>query len=108
MVVLLFSLVRNLMLFVGIEMADTLGNLIDKLSIVNIRIWMLEDIKRNSDDDSEIANATRHTNILNQQRTDLIQEIDELILGLVDGSKKMKSYKQGSTKIYGRKDERME
>jgi len=83
-------------------MADTIGNLIDKLSIVNIRIWMLEDIKRSSKDDSEIADATRKTNILNQQRTDLIQETDEMILGLLDGTKSMKTYKQGSTKSYGR------
>lgn len=82
-------------------MADTLGNLIDKLSIVNLRIWMLEDIKRNSTIDSEIANATRKTNILNQQRNDLIQEIDNLVLGLTDGTKTMKTYQQGSTKIYG-------
>ena len=25
---------------------DTVGNLIDKLSIVNIRIWFAEDVKR--------------------------------------------------------------
>ena len=82
---------------------ETVGNLIDKLSIVNIRIWMLEDIKRNSNNDKEIADATRKTNVLNQQRTDLIQEIDELVLGLVNGTKTMKSYQQGSTKLYGNK-----
>ena len=27
---------------------DTIGNLIDKLTITNIRIWMAEDIKRDS------------------------------------------------------------
>jgi hypothetical protein len=80
---------------------ETVGNLMDRLSIVNIRIWMLEDIKRNSKDDKEIADATRKTNILNQQRNDLIQEIDEMIVGLLDGSKTMKIYKQGNTKIYG-------
>jgi len=85
-------------------MAETIGNLIDKLSIVNIKIWMHEDIKRNADSDSEIANATRSTNILNQCRTDLVQEIDELILGLIDGSKTMKIYKQGDTKLYGKGD----
>ena len=81
---------------------NTIGSFIDQISIVNLRIWMLEDIKRNSTDDKEIADATRKTNILNQQRNDLIQEIDEMILGLIDGSKTMKIYKQGSTKIYGR------
>jgi len=86
-------------------MADTIGSLMDKLSIVNLKIWMYEDIKRDADDDSNIANATRNTNILNQCRTDLIQEIDELILGLLDGSKTMKIYKQGDTKLYGRRKE---
>jgi hypothetical protein len=81
---------------------ETIGNLIDKLTIVNMRIWMFEDIKRTSEDDRTIANATRKTNVLNQQRTDLIQEIDELVLGLIDGSKTMKTYKQGDMKMYGK------
>lgn len=80
---------------------ETIGNLVDKLSIVNLRIWMFEDVKRTATEDSIIADATRKTNILNQQRTDLIQEIDELILGLIEGTKSMKLYKQGSTKKYG-------
>ena len=83
-------------------MADTIGNLIDKLSIVNIRIWMLEDVKRVSTADKIVADATRKTNVLNQQRVDLIQEIDELAMGLVNGSKSMKLYKQGDTKSYGK------
>lgn len=82
-------------------MSDTIGNLIDKLTIVNLKMWRQEDIKRSSNNDHEIAEATRKTNILNQQRNDLIQEIDELILGLVNGTKKMKIYDQGSTKSYG-------
>jgi hypothetical protein len=82
-------------------MADTLGNLIDKLTIANLRIWMLEDIKRNPNaTDTELANATKKTNVINQQRNDLIQEIDELLLDTIAG-KPMKSYKQGSTKMYG-------
>ena len=87
---------------------DTIGSLIDKLSIVNIRIWMLEDIKRTSKDDSKVADATRKTNLLNQQRNDLVQEIDDLITGLVQGTKAMKLYKPGETKIYGSNHERME
>ena len=80
---------------------ETLGNLIDKLSITNIRMWFLEDIKRDSNDDHAIAEATKKTNIVNQQRTDLIQEIDEFMLGLLDGSITMKNYKQGELKKYG-------
>ncbi|GAF92299.1 unnamed protein product [marine sediment metagenome] len=82
-------------------MSETVGNLIDKLTIVNLKIWKWEDVKRASDEDGEIADATRKTNILNEQRNDLIQEIDELILGLVKGSKSMKIYDQGGTKKYG-------
>ncbi len=83
---------------------DTLGSLIDKLTVVNIRIWMAEDIKRNKDaSDIDLANATRVTNVANQQRNDLIQEIDEKINDMVQTGKLQKLYKQGSTKIYGKR-----
>lgn len=82
---------------------DTLGNLIDKLTVVNIRIWMAEDIKRDANaSDKEIAKATRLTNVANQQRNDLIQEIDEKINHMVKSGELQKLYKQGSTKIYGK------
>lgn len=83
---------------------ETVGNLIDKLTIANIRIWMAEDIKRDKNaTDKEIADATRVTNIVNSYRTDLIQEIDETINELVSSGKPQKLYKQGSTKMYGKK-----
>jgi len=82
---------------------DTIGNLIDKLTIVNLRIWMAEDIKRNKNaTDKEIADATRITNAANQQRNDLIQEIDEKINQIVISGKPQKLYQQGSTKMYGK------
>lgn len=82
----------------------TIANLIDQLTIANIRIWMAEDIKRNSAaTDKQIADATRITNIANQQRNDLIQAIDEGLNAVASGEKQ-KLYKQGSTKIYGKKD----
>ena len=82
---------------------DTFGNLIDKLTIVNLKIWKFEDVKRDSNDDKEIADATRKTNILNQQRTDLIQEIDEMLIEASKGKISFKNYKQGDTKSYGKK-----
>jgi ABC-type amino acid transport substrate-binding protein len=83
---------------------DTIGNLIDKLTVVNIRIWMAEDIKRNKNaSDTEIANATKLTNIANQQRNDLIQEIDEKINYMLETGELQKLYKQGFTKMYGKK-----
>ena len=82
---------------------DTIGNLIDKLTIVNIRIWMAEDIKRDSNaSDKKIADATRVTNIANSQRNDLIQEIDEAINEMVATGKTQKLYKQGANKMYGK------
>jgi hypothetical protein len=81
---------------------DTIGNLIDKLSIVNLRIWMAEDIKRDPNaTDKKIADATRLTNVCNSQRNDLIQEIDELINNMIQTGQVQKLYKQGSTKMYG-------
>ena len=83
---------------------DSIGNLIDKLTIVNIRIWMAEDIKRGkSASDKTIADATRLTNTANAQRNDLIQEIDESINELISTGVPQKIYKQGSTKLYGKK-----
>lgn len=73
---------------------ESLGNLIDKLTVTNIRIWMAEDIKRDENaTDAQIADACRITNKANQQRNDLIEEID-IKLG-------EKTYGQGSTKMYG-------
>lgn len=84
-------------------MMDTLGNLIDKLTVVNIRIWMAEDIKRDVNaSDKQVADATKLTNVANQQRNDLIQEIDEKINHMVKTGELQKLYKQGSTKMYGK------
>jgi len=85
-------------------MVDTLGNLIDKLTIANIRIWNAEDIKRKSDaTDKEIADACRITNVVNSLRNDLIQDIDETINHPISTGELQKLYKQGSTKLYGKK-----
>ena len=83
---------------------ETLGSICDKISVVNIKIWMAEDIKRNPDaTDKEIAKATQITNVANQQRNDLIQEFDEKINHMVETGELQKLYKQGSTKMYGKK-----
>lgn len=82
---------------------ETIGNLIDKLTITNIRIWVAEDIKRDKNaTDKQIADATRITNVANSMRTDLIQEIDEKLNEMVETGKLQKLYKQGSTKMYGK------
>lgn len=76
-------------------MEVTIGNLIDRLSITNIRIWMAEDLKRKEGaTDKELADATRVTNVANTERNKLIQALDEA-LG-------QQSFKQGDNKLYGK------
>lgn len=82
---------------------ETMASITDKLIIVNLKIFKAEDVKRDeTSTDTDLANATRATNVLNQQRNDLMQEMDELFLDVISGKKKMKLYKQGSTKMYGK------
>lgn len=76
-------------------MEITIGNLIDALSIENIRTWVAEDIKRKEGaTDKEIADACKITNVSNVKRNKLIQAIDEA-LG-------QQSFKQGDHKMYGK------
>jgi hypothetical protein len=85
-------------------MKITIGNLIDQLTIVNIRIWMAEDIKRNPEaSDKQIADATRLTNTANQQRNDLIQEIDECLNDMIKNGTIQKLYGQGKNKLYDKR-----
>lgn len=78
--------------------------MMDQLSIVNIKIWFAENTKRDPEaTDKEIADATRITNMANQQRNDLIQEIDEQLNHMVKTGELQKLYKQGSSKLYGKK-----
>ena len=73
---------------------DTLGSLIDKLTIMNLKLWHQEDIKHDPDaDDKTVANAARKIAILNKQRNDLIEEIDEVAI-LIGNGNPPKVYKQ--------------
>ena len=82
---------------------DTFGSLVDKLSIVNLRIWMAEDIKRDPKaTDEQLAKATKITNVANQQRSDLVQEMDEMLNEMILTGKVQKLYSQGKTKMYGK------
>ena len=58
-------------------MAETLGSLIDKLTIANIRLWHLEDKRRDKElPDAERLRAADMVAEVNAQRNDLIDEID--------------------------------
>jgi len=57
---------------------DTIGSLIDKLSVVNIKIFHLVDaIEDKNADDIAVAAAARKAQALNRERSSLINEINE-------------------------------
>jgi len=67
-------------------MAETLGSLIDKLTIANLKIWHAEDARndRSLPDEIRLAAADKVT-ICNRQRNELVQEIDELFAAALRG-----------------------
>lgn len=78
---------------------ETFGDLVDKLSICNIRLWHLEEIKHNSDSsDTEVANAARKISIVNKQRNALIDEINEYLQKAISGQ--IKSIVNPKMKLY--------
>ena len=58
-------------------MQKSFGTLISQLAQVNIALWHEED-KARVDDDHVVAQAKRCIDKLNQQRNDLIEQLDEL------------------------------
>ena len=61
-------------------MSETLGSLIDKLTIANLRLWHLEEIKHDDEaSDSQVAEVARKIGVVNKQRNALIDEIDEFL-----------------------------
>ncbi len=71
-------------------MADTIGDLIDKLTIANIRLWHLEDEKRDYSNskksltEEEVKSLLHKINQTNKERNSLIDQINAAIRVLVD------------------------
>ena len=63
-------------------MAETLGSLVDKLSIKNLRIWHLEEVLE-KDSDSEELKAKR--DLADKQRQNLVQEINSFLVAALQG-----------------------
>jgi hypothetical protein len=71
-------------------MAETLGSLIDKLTICNVRIWHLIEKQRDrSLPDSERLSAADAADRVNGQRSKLIDEIDRFVADTVTGKVKI-------------------
>jgi len=63
-------------------MAETLGSLVDKLSIKNLRIWHLEEALE-KDSDSEELKAK--CDLADKQRQNLVQEINGFLVAALQG-----------------------
>ena len=70
-------------------MAETLGSLVDKLTVCNVRIWHLIDKHRDLKlPDSERLAAADAADRVNKQRAKLIDEIDRFLEDAVAGKVK--------------------
>ncbi len=75
-------------------MAETLGSLVDKLSIKNLRLWHLDEAieaKGNSHPDIAPLNAKRE--LVDRQRKELADEIDVFIATAIQGKAKIRDEK---------------
>ena len=69
---------------------DTVGDMIDKLTIANIRLWMLEDERRaytetdESRSEEDLKEFLRKISRTNRERNSLIDQINSSLAVLVD------------------------
>jgi len=76
---------------------ETIGSLIDKICIINLRKYHLEQ-KLTSVDNSNVRRECRlKLEILSQQESDLINELNILYQDVSSGKKKIKVYRQFKT-----------
>jgi hypothetical protein len=85
-------------------MAETLGSLTDKLSIVDLKLWHCQEMLYKEDAKLEYEEELKlieKNNSLLEQRSKLIHEIDEWIIKAIDSPESVQlSFPQN--KIYGR------
>jgi len=67
----------------------TIGELIDRLSIANVRLWMLQDKVADAEEDSVVAKAAKDIEKANAERSQLRAAINEFF---GDREEAVKSY----------------
>jgi len=89
-------------------MADTIGDLIDKLTIANIRLWNLEDARRDysaseaTKSESEVKDLLTKISATNKERNSLIDQINASLQVLLDKAvEKDSSFRITSEELLG-------
>ncbi len=60
-------------------MRKSVGELIDELSIVNVKIFHLVDVVDQSEDEKEVAEAAKKLHKLNRRRVELKNALDSIL-----------------------------
>ncbi|MBI4384009.1 MAG: DUF4254 domain-containing protein [Nitrospinae bacterium] len=83
-------------------MAETLGSLVDKLSIKNLRLWHLDElIEQKGDADPEAPHLRAKRDLVARQQKDLANEIDAFLAAAFAGRVKIRDEK---VKLYLNRD----
>ncbi len=74
---------------------ETIGSLIDKISINELKIYhMNEQLSRTDVTEEQLENFRRRMSILRIQRQDLTEELQQLTEDVLGNKKKLKIYRQ--------------
>jgi hypothetical protein len=74
---------------------ETVGSLIDKITILNLKIYhMTEQVRSKVYDEKHCENCQEKLAILNNQRNDLVVELDSLITDIKAGKRSIKVSRQ--------------
>lgn len=76
-------------------MAETVGSLVDKISIVELKIFHMQEQADRQDASPEFrAQCQDRLSILRRQRDDLAEELNELVTAIATGEVVPKVYRQ--------------
>ena len=74
---------------------ETVGSLVDKLSINELKIYHMKEQEQRKDvDEKFLQDCKMRLSILNEQRDDLKEELQTLMDDVLAGRKKFKLYRQ--------------